>query len=62
MIQTKEKDKLPEKQLNKMKISNLPYKEFKVVVLNYSLDLRKEWMNSLRTSKKNKKIQNMKNN
>ena len=37
----KGQDKIPGKQLNEMKISNLPEKEFKIMVVNMIQDLRK---------------------
>ena len=39
--QMKGQDKIPGKQLNEMKISNLPEKEFKIMVVNMIQDLRK---------------------
>ena len=39
--QMKEQDKIPEKQLDEMKIGNLPEKEFKIMVVNMIQDLRK---------------------
>ena len=37
----KEQDKIPEKQLDEMKIGNLPEKDFKIMVVNMIQDLRK---------------------
>ena len=48
MNHMKEQDKLPEKVLNEMEISNLPDKQFKVTVIRCSPDL----INSVRTSTK----------
>ena len=39
--QMKEQDKIPEKQLDEMKIGNLPEKDFKIMVVNMIQDLRK---------------------
>ena len=33
MLQTKESDKIPEDELSKVKISNLPNKEFKITII-----------------------------
>ena len=37
----KEQDKTPEKQLSEVEISNLPEKEFRVMIVNAIQDLRK---------------------
>ena len=37
----KEQDKTPEKQLNEVEIGNLPAKEFRVMIVKMSQDLRK---------------------
>ena len=37
----KEQDKTPEKQLNEMEISNLPEKEFRIMIVKMIHDLRK---------------------
>lgn len=58
MFQMKEKDKTPEKEQNKMKISNLFEKEFNVIVIKI-LDWREEWMNEHRENF-NKDIGNIK--
>lgn len=39
--QVKEQDQITGRDLRKMQISNIPDKEFKVIVIRYSLDLRK---------------------
>ena len=41
MYQMKEQDKTPEKQLNEMEIGNLPEKEFRIMIVKMSQDLRK---------------------
>ena len=41
MFQIKEQDKFPEKDLKEMKISNLPDKEFKIMVIKVVTDLRR---------------------
>ena len=38
----KEQDKTPEKQLNEVEISNLPEKEFRIMIVKVIQDLRKE--------------------
>lgn len=38
-FQTKEQDKSSEKELNRMEISNLPYKEFKLIVIRMLTNL-----------------------
>ena len=40
--QGKGQDKTPEKQLNEVEISNLPEKEFRVMIVNMIQDLRKK--------------------
>ena len=37
----KEKDKTPEKQLNEVELSNLPEKEFRIMIVKKTQDLRK---------------------
>ena len=39
-----------------MEISNVPDKEFNVMIVKGSLNLREEWMNTVRISTKNWKI------
>ena len=41
MSQMKGQDKIPEKQLNEVKIGNLPKKEFRRVIVKMIQDLRK---------------------
>ena len=41
MHQMKEQDKTPEKQLNEVEISNLPEKEFRIMIVKMIQDLRK---------------------
>ena len=41
MFWTKEQDKTSEKESNKMEISNLPDKEFKVMIINMLIKLRR---------------------
>ena len=41
MYQTKEKDKTPEEQLNEVEIGNLPEKEFRIMIVKMTQDLRK---------------------
>ena len=42
MYQMKEQDKTAEKQLNEVEISNLPEKEFRIMIVKMSQDLRKK--------------------
>ena len=53
MSQMKEQDKIPEKQLNELEISNLPGKEFRIMIVKMIQDLRK------RMEAKIKKMQQM---
>lgn len=46
VFQMKEQDKTSEKQLNKIEISNLPDKMFKVMVINLLANLVEEWMST----------------
>ena len=39
--QMKGQDKTPEKQLNEVKIGNLPEKEFRIIIVKMNQDLRK---------------------
>ena len=41
MYQMKEQDKVPEKQLNEVKIGNLPEKEFRIMIVKMIQDLGK---------------------
>ena len=47
MIQIKEKDKSPEKQLSEMEISNLHEKDFRVMIVKMIQDLGKKWRQRL---------------
>lgn len=49
-IQTKEHDKFPVEELNKMEASNILDKEFKVTDLKISTEIREEWVKLVRTS------------
>ena len=53
MFQKKEQDKNSEKELNKMEISNLPKKEFKVKIIKILTDIRRKMDEHL-----NKKLEN----
>ena len=46
---TKEQDKVPE--LSEVEISNLPKKQFKVMIVRCSKNLGKDWMNRVRSLK-----------
>ena len=52
MYQMKEQDKTPEKQLNEVEIGNLLEKEFRIMIMKMTQDLRKEWRQRLRRCKK----------
>lgn len=52
MFQMKEQEKLQEKILNEMKITNLSDKEFKVMDIKMFNKPGKEWINAVRTSTK----------
>lgn len=41
-----------QRELNKMKISNMPDKQFKVMIISISPNSREVWMNTKRTSTK----------
>ena len=41
MYQMKEQEKTPEKQLNEVKIGNIPEKEFRIMIVKMIQDLRK---------------------
>lgn len=41
IFQTKEQDETPETDLNKMEINDLPYKEFKVMVVKIFTEVRR---------------------
>ena len=52
MYQMKEQDKTPEKQLNEVEIGNLLEKEFRIMIMKMTQDLRKERRQRLRRCKK----------
>ena len=52
MYQMTEQDKTPEKQLNEVEISNLPEKEFRIMIMNMIQDFRKRRRQRLRRCKK----------
>ena len=52
MFWAKKQEKTSEKEPNKMEISNLPDREFKVMVINTLIKLREEWMSLVRASRK----------
>ena len=49
MFQMKGQDKNPKKQLSKVKIRNLPDKEFKILIMKILKELRIKWMNTARS-------------
>ena len=51
MFGTKVKDKVLRGKSNEMEISNLPDKQFKVMVIRIFRNSGEEWMNTVRTSK-----------
>ena len=44
MLQMKEQDKTPEKELSEVEIGNLPEKEFRIMIVKMIQDLRKGMM------------------
>ena len=52
MPQMNGQDKIPEKQINEVEISNLPEKEFRIMIVKMIQDLKKEWRQRLRRCKK----------
>ena len=56
MFKMEEQDKTSGEKLNEMEISNLPDKEFKVMVMVMLTELGEEWMNTGKTSTKRWKI------
>ena len=71
MYQMKEQDKTPEKQLNETEIGKIPEKEFRIMILKMTQDLRKrmeakiekmqEMFNKDLEELKNKHLQELKN-
>ena len=63
MYQMKEKDKTPEKQLNKVEIGNLPEKEFRIMIVKMIQDLRKRMEAKIETMEEmfNKDLEELKN-
>ena len=52
MLQMKKQDKTPEKQLNEVKIGNLPEKEFRIMIVKMILKILEiEWRNRSRRYK-----------
>ena len=63
MLQTKEQDKNLQKQLSEEKISNLPEKEFRVMIVKMIQDLRKRmeaWIAKIQENF-NKDLEELKN-
>ena len=63
MYQMKEQDKTPEKQLNEMEISNLPEKEFRIMIVKMIQGLRKRMEAKIEKMQKmlNKDLEELKN-
>ena len=59
MLQTKESDKIPEDELSKVKISNLPNKEFKITIIKMFVQQaqEKKKMYTVRVSQKLRKYE-----
>ena len=55
-IPNKEQDKTLETDLNKMEITNLPDREFKITVMKMLTEVRRTMMNKMRISTKRQKI------
>ena len=63
MFQTKEQDKTPEEELNGVEIRNLPYKEFKVMIVKRFKELRRRLdKESEKLEVLNKELENIKKN
>ena len=45
-------DKIPEKQINEVEISNRPEKEFRIMIVKMIQDLKKRWRQKSRRYKK----------
>ena len=54
MFQTKEQDKSPVTDLNKIGISDLPNREFQIMVIKMLTEVREQCMNKVRISAKRK--------
>ena len=52
MSQMERQDRMPEKQLNEVKIGNSLEKEFRIMIVKMIQDLGKEWRQRLRRCKK----------
>ena len=52
MFQRKEKDEIPEKQLNEVEIGNLPEKEFRIMLVKMIQDAGGKWRQRFRRCKK----------
>ena len=59
MLQMKEQDKIPEEELSKVEISNLPDKEFKLMIIKMLHEFRRMDEHSV---KFNKELENTKKN
>ena len=59
----KEQDKIPKKQLNEVEISNLPEKEFRIMIVKMIQDLRKRMEAKIEKMQKmfNKDLEELKN-
>ena len=59
----KEQDKTPEKQLNKVKIGNLPGKKFRIMIVKIIQDLRKRMEAKIKKVQEifNKDLEELKN-
>ena len=58
MFQTKEQDKPPETNLNKIEMSDLPYREFKILIIKMFTEVRRampKWSENF-----NKEMENIK--
>ena len=55
MFQAKEQDKISEKDLNEMKLSGLPDKEYKIMALNMLTELERKWLNKVKNLTKRQK-------
>ena len=56
MFQTKEQDKPPETNLNKIEMSDLPYREFKILIIKMFTEVRRAMPKRSENSTKRQKI------
>ena len=62
MSQIKEQDKTPEKDLSEIEVSNLPNKQFKVMIIKCSAHLGGQWMDTMRNLDGHRELENERKN